>query len=360
MIRAAHLAPLDMPRVGGFLHAGKLISRAQRFFIQNEARDAVYNVLNSKPSSLLQATNFARLPFPITWLEWERHLEDQSKLIKGHYPVTRVGVLMQQVGARSIRLFTCWRLKNDPKMLDDRIPKKYLDFARQVDRLGISALEGAWDLDSINGKPAFEIQEAKELRKFNTANWFRRPLVSGNIEKLKEMFVTEGYREPIRIALNNPAELKAMQTLEKCACYRIHEEANGLDVFLHSQLKGNDANALIRDLEDEMAPALALIILLNSKNCVDIEPIEPPIKLNKALRKARKAELVKYSTVHLKLSRSQSNVADSKGHDGTTRARHLVKGHFKVRKTGVFWWSFHMAGSEKAGVVIRKGYEVEE
>jgi hypothetical protein len=40
------------------------------------------------------------------------------------------------------------------------------------------------------------------------------------------------------------------------------------------------------------------------------------------------------------------------------RKLHYKRGHFKVRKTGIFWWRSHMAG--KGGVLARKDYSVVE
>jgi hypothetical protein len=87
--------------------------------------------------------------------------------------------------------------------------------------------------------------------------------------------------------------------------------------------------------------ALRFLLLLNARNRVVAIAAAPDLsRLNRARRKRGKPELLAASTVTLDLSRPLMQ-AERRGH-GRDRAAieaHLVRGHFKLRKTGVFWWS---------------------
>jgi hypothetical protein len=49
------------------------ILQAQRFELFPDVADACRQVSRTKPSSMVSALPFTRLPYPITWLEWQSH-----------------------------------------------------------------------------------------------------------------------------------------------------------------------------------------------------------------------------------------------------------------------------------------------
>lgn len=350
-LAAAHLSPPDQ-RFSGFRHVAQLINRAHRFHISPEARDAVHSLLISKPSSLLEALTYARLPFPITWMEWT----PPSKLVlgPGQYAVKRVGALMRAEGDRTIRMFTCWRHVAPPAdtgQLIATFPPKLRPFAELVNLIGVSALEAAWDFRSLEGKPELNVDP------LSVRGWFRMRTATESQESLRKLRDDE--HNAIRFALRDPKEFEALRQIELCAAFRIHREVFGEETVRAAQETCTGMEPVIRDIEDEMGPLVALLILLNAKNCVEIAKVEPPPKLNRARIKRRQLPLVDYSTVHIKLNRPDQRYADSGEVNSESVRRHIVRGHFKLRRGGVFWWRPHLRGSEGAGDVIRKGYEVD-
>ena len=79
-------------------------------------------------------------------------------------------------------------------------------------------------------------------------------------------------------------------------------------------------------------------------------------KLNNLRRLRGKTLYFAHKTIQLKLSEEEQLLIKQTGARGESRA-HLVRGHFKVRKNGVFWWSFHIRGDAGKGW-INKDYEV--
>lgn len=102
--------------------------------------------------------------------------------------------------------------------------------------------------------------------------------------------------------------------------------------------------------------AMSFIMLLNTRNSVVQQAVDIT-KLNRARAKAGKVPLFGYRTVDLSLSRTQRNALRNSGMDATAKRAHLVRGHFKVRKSGVFWWMPHLRGDLSNGFTD-KHYEV--
>lgn len=92
--------------------------------------------------------------------------------------------------------------------------------------------------------------------------------------------------------------------------------------------------------------ALRFFLLLNTRNRV-VRIIEGPdlSRLNKQRRRKGKPDLLESRAVKLDLSRPIAQVIRRGGTpDHRTIAAHVVRGHFKLRASGIFWWSPFMRG----------------
>lgn len=339
-INLGRLAPSE-GRFDGYRGIARMIAQAERFIVTDEPRDAVHNLLCSKPSSLLAALEYARLPFPVTWLEWNP--PPHGRLAPGQYPAKRVGALLRSEGQRVIRMFTAWRLQHPPTEPVDDLPKKYRAFAREINMLGVSALECAWDFNRLKGAPELD-----------TKKWFRLGLASDSIEELAKL--RNDKVNSVKYALKDPREFAALKKVESTISFRVHYEAMGADTIAAARQSGVGVAPLITDLEDEMGPVMALLILMNAKNVVESTPYEPPAALNKARVRNGKEPLVGYHTVHIHLTATDKSYAAAQGMTHAEMSRHKVRGHFKVRRTGVYWWHSHERGQ---GPVIPHGYTVD-
>jgi hypothetical protein len=97
--------------------------------------------------------------------------------------------------------------------------------------------------------------------------------------------------------------------------------------------------------------------MLNSKNPV-VEHHEVDMTgLNRQRRRRGRPEFLPYKKTRLAMSRSQYRIAGARGVDRETARQHLVRGHFKIRKSGVYWWSPFLRG-DASRAVKRQGYEV--
>lgn len=104
--------------------------------------------------------------------------------------------------------------------------------------------------------------------------------------------------------------------------------------------------------------AMVGLALMNSRNLVTIEARDPA-KINKARKLRGKRAMLSFSEVRVNLSRRDQRTADQIGSTSADIRQHIVRGHFKVRKGGVYWWRPFLRGSAEAGQVIRRGYIVD-
>jgi hypothetical protein len=103
----------------------------------------------------------------------------------------------------------------------------------------------------------------------------------------------------------------------------------GLDLF-YTQMQ--------HDIAGEWRHSLAILMVLNSKTCVEISEV---CKRRKPIH-GKPANT--YREVRFRLSRVQRNTYLASGKKLEDLVKHLVSAHLKVRKTGVFLWSSHVRG----------------
>jgi len=96
------------------------------------------------------------------------------------------------------------------------------------------------------------------------------------------------------------------------------------------------------------------IVRLNSPRITDFRPTEDLSRLNKKRAQLGRLPLCSYQVVDL--NKDIKHYLKQAGSESDYGVRfHWRRGHFKVRKTGVFWWSPHTAGRKTHGE-IHKDY----
>jgi hypothetical protein len=112
----------------------------------------------------------------------------------------------------------------------------------------------------------------------------------------------------------------------------------------------------VEDWGGEIRFMVAMLGLLNTRNVAQFSFVD---KKSHNIKRAKQGKRPLFSHTTLKI-RPEIWM----GHSGTGRGDHrdlrlhFVRGHFKHRKTGLFWWSMHARGHGKHGV-IEKDYEVD-
>jgi hypothetical protein len=120
------------------------------------------------------------------------------------------------------------------------------------------------------------------------------------------------------------------------------DEASGLQPF-YRQLSSMD------DWIGESGFLIATLALLNWRNTAEVQPVKAA---NKRRRLLGKPLLFDYSLISIP-HRYQQRHHLNDSTNPTQFRQHWCKGHFKARKTGIFWWSDHLRGDPKHGFAHR-------
>ncbi|MBP2229685.1 hypothetical protein J2847_002984 [Azospirillum agricola] len=280
--------------------------RCGRFEIGADVLAAAHQVMSTKPASMLAALHRARAPHPLTWVEWITP-DDRSASRRGWL------ILEQEDGAIAIP-FASGRPDGAIKI------QAY-------------ALDIGWD------------------REVRAADLLADPDIAQMVLHHQE-------------TASDPAKLKA--ALEKAAPGS--DADNDVAAALTRSFSDEDFAAII-GLDDRlrMVPVdqygtlhpergseriasrlircrelIAILLLINSRNAVHVGEGENLVKLNRARERKAKPGLVPLRPVSLDLSRRLRAARRSGGGVDEREVRaHIVRGHFKVRASGVFWWSAH-------------------
>lgn len=309
----------------GDAHKGiqKRASGAEVYVLDADAIAMACGVALSKPSSILSALPFVRLPYEWTWVEWAA-ADVRSALSDLGSPnktppqtltvIERAGMLMREIvrdGTRVIQLEYVHR---------DRVNgSSYTDLA---------PVRGEFIIPDEQPDPEdYQSLAALRLRDH-----------SGARDKV---------RRQIDMVSSDPKELAAAAALEaglRCAPHPdLDKIREGMIMMMGKAKVEETEDAQGAELQRHfMIMALPALILLNTRNAVREEVVPAPQKLNKARAKKGRPPLVEHKLVKVSLTKGEKKYEST----GTGAARSpyrssLVSGHFKVRKTGIFFWRPH-------------------
>jgi len=315
-------SPEKLPKemIYTYRYLGEKLKNTNRFILNRDAVMTIHSISESTPKRFLQALAVCRLPFPSLWVEfafqdrtdWMNEAKKRGLIIETHEhasPPSRIGFYLEQLDkeGRKILVLPCW---SHPKMGTVSLCHMALTICTDVGKYKLA------DSDVMSMQ-----------------------------ERLKEI----SNRKSIYLKwMNDPEEIQAGFELEA----RMTEE---IPDFLKTMwipiLKNASKSEIIKikemaqyDLKAEWRFILALLTVLNSRNVVDIGPTVDVSKLNKARIRKGSKPLMNHREIKLSLSKVQKNRLND-GIGNKDIQAHLCRGHFKLRRSGLFWWSPHVRGN---------------
>jgi len=319
--------------------AAKQIKASQRFVINSDIHDEVRDLLISKPSTLLEACAWARPPFEQTWIEWPTSPDHPDPINKFRVKPDRIGAMITAVPGSNNQAWTFWTAwcydtvhsaEQGRGLYGDEVAERMLAMERVG--LGISATEMAFDFRSYKGQnPHHAIEKS----------WIVP--IPQSTEQLAAK--RDDRYNSIKWALQNAAEQEAINNIVSMLRWRVRQDPISMEQMEFSIAMGNAATvSMLDDVRDEIGPLVGMLIMMNARNAIEHEKYDPPPKLVKArIKHGNKPPPVDYTVVRIKMSRVQANRGGTAAEREAAR-RHEVRGHFKVRRTGVFWWTPHKRG----------------
>jgi hypothetical protein len=321
---------------GGITALAGTIKRAARFDLTPGMIASARAVKNSPLSTQIKALPLCRFPFEVTWFEWSC-----SDTVLQHGE-TNDTFLPKRVGCLVIA-----------------------DASRQRGAMTFSWVHAtSWSQSAISICPLSVTFDWTE----NTSDVYDIgrdfSLGSGVMTKegIQEKLVAQA-RERLASAFRHASDKDILADCMRFGMVWCPFLASLGDQIVQAKgaLPGPGTQEWLRweeDLQGEPGIVRAVVMLLNSRNAVHSEHVGDFGQLNKKRARKGRPPLLGYTTVRIKLSHSLAIRAASI-EDRDLARLHVVRGHFKVRSSGVYWWSDHQRGDASHGT-LSHSYRVEE
>lgn len=300
------------------------LSKAVCFEITDGVCIAASQVTESSASRILDARSFARVPFLTTWFEWQH---------------------------------SSARYSTEGYITDER------SHAQEPKRCGV-LIQAKPDLKSGTATWAWTTDDDIAVCPVSvTFNFSSNPGYIPDLRRLRPDFDEVLAAAKSKTSMSKASDdhwfklNKAYGLIPSPLVHPLIEEMNKLDKISAAKWWKIMWEESCSDLNGEPSFLESLLVVINSKNLVSVKPPEDFSKLNKHRIRRGKHPLLPFSKVEISLSKSAKRSFVLRDEEMSLRA-HIVRGHFKVRKSGIFWWSPFLRGDADKGTIVRDGYVV--
>lgn len=287
------------------------LESAQRFNLAEDFAEAATQISNTNMAAFKNAITACRAPFPRCWIEvaqvHRRNFTRDSSDVPMSGDVTRAGILIDQVSP-------------------DGLAYKLHLFFMGKGNAAISMVSTLVDLRD-------EDNEAKR----------QRCLTVGEREKVRAILSDKYSGDNLEAAL----EIETMTHMT--GNYYTNDCVGRMIDSFGSEKVREIMSVEQSNWDGELMFWLSALALLNTRNVGRSETVDVS-KVNKGRIKRGVLPLLGYENCRIDQGRKSGRSADNdNGKQGGKRA-HFVRGHFKLRKTGVFWWRPAMRGNVSLGM----------
>ena len=314
-IRAAVGGVTDHLYSGAFGRLAEQIATAQRFDLAPEVMRSALTISDLAIGPQLRALPMCKLPFTRTWFEWPGNFsgrEATKRELAAPVPKRMGALVITDASLQRGSISYAWNHPTDGEDGGINLCPLMITFDWREDAEPVPDMTNAADWH-VKATPAdWESLKATFPR---VRQSLRDDLIAEN-QRFGVVF-NPMLRDFIAIAGRSPNFPKVMQ-------------------------------AAMLDIEGEPPLLRAAVMLLNSRNLATTQPRPIAPRLNKARAKRGAAPLLDYSHVGIRLTRALSARAGMAGDAHQPHRLHLVRGHFKIRRSGVFWWAPHPRGQGTA------------
>ncbi|MTH95674.1 hypothetical protein [Roseibium sp. RKSG952] len=309
--------------------AKKRISEAEIFVLDQDAVAMAAGVALSKPSSTLAALPWIRLPFERIWVEFSNR-ELREAMANLGSPNKRPPATVSEI------VKTGFLVRRDKDCLViEYIHEDKVDGRKMID---LCPVYMTFDLDTPDILAEEDIPQLDDF-------------------KLDTMGARGRVQRHMKAVHEDPREAHADKLLKSRYRWVPHPDM----AIVRKNLVAMAGEAIAAEAEGNQAREMRLLvnlvlipilILMSCPNAIATHAVSHE-KLNKNRRKKGKPELSDYKLVKMSLSKSRRRVVEGAAvaSGARTVSGSLVMGHFKVRKTGVFWWNPH----SRAGTIETPG-----
>jgi hypothetical protein len=299
----------DVAYCGAFTALARRLRAAQRFDLAPEIVQSAFTISHSPIGGQLRALPLCKLPFRSTWFEWPGGLAG----VRSERTDTDAPAVPKRLGALVDT--------------DESLQRGVIEYVWLHPSQGVNLCPLAITFD-------WRAEPAPLADLINMADWHRNAT--------DEIWRDLAARSP---RVRNSAREDVMADNMRSGIII----SPTLQAFANRASRHPDFSKLLsmamKDIEGEAPLLRAAIMLLNSRNLAEHQPRSIPAKLNRARARSRKPPLLDYTHVEIRLSRALGERAGMAADVRHPARLHLVRGHFKIRVSGIFWWSPHTRGA---------------
>lgn len=298
-------------------------SKAINYVLDRNVMAMAASVSLSKPSSILQALPYLRLPYESVFVEFE-----PSDLRDALADLGSPNLRPEDAAGHLVKSGFLVRL-------DEQRQQLIIEYVHRMrssrgDLCEVCSVRGLFSVAGIGDRPDIEAAPSRVQPHEKSKGRMREHLKLINSDP-KEALAYEEYRD--RLDWDFQPDMEAISD----AVARLKGPAAA--AAIHTSWLGEMSRLIFNSL----IPGL---LLLNSRNAVSVEQGESFEKLNRQRAKKGRAPLLPSNTVRMNLVPRRHGAADETGVPAGSRRAALVVGHFKVRsrstgEAGIFWWSPH-------------------
>ena len=314
------------------------IQIAEKFVLSPTAVIAASQITYSKPSSLLAALPLCRPPYKRMWIERQGNIDgpdwdnsesrNNAKISRPLSFGTLIECITDDMTVFSVTYF--WRHRMPP----DRNPLE-----------GIVVCPVGFIL-SVGDKTMHDLVSALPSKYVDNGEPVPDHVIWA-IDRLKKRYDT----------ISSDPRIDKYNEDERAAAIAVEERAIIVNSIYYSEPEKYTVKAdWLSDLNGEQLLLISSLALINSRNNVEMVP-HTFERLNKKRRRKGSPDLLSYSVVKINLSKRDQATATAAGLSGADIRRHMVRGHFKIRRGGIYWWRPYIRG-HGLGEVRHAKYEV--
>jgi hypothetical protein len=308
--------------------ARNAVTHAVRFTLDREVVVAAQLVTEARPSSLIQGLPLCRLPYPTTWFEYAGRDRPGSCAVGTIVP-HRVGLL-------------CDAAPEAPNEVTVNVFWHNGGRTDHVEHCPVALLADLTTDGQLSRHPILGRQ-----KRGTTAEGLKQALLATSHDHNRKLAADQREVEAA-LALSNRIFFVKSRYFAPLAAEIVARRGAGALEWLLRQSQGN--------VEGEASLLLGILMLLNTRNGTSRQPADLT-RLNSVRLKRGRQPLLDHWTVTLRLSKGLSRGMTQSGIPAHEMRAHLVRGHFKIRRSGIYWWSPHVRGKVALGG-IRHEYRV--
>jgi hypothetical protein len=309
---------------------------AERFVLTNEVIDLLFHVQETKPSNLLAARPMCRLPFRTIFIEYDAIYRDK---VQRQYGYKEGGF---PPGAKHVSAGLLIVASDDTLMRGSAYEVTHLV---GKDQLTLNPYRLDFDFEPDIGRNTVLKSLTPITNRYDIRFWhegFEYSLSIGPGPAPVRNRYTSTF-------VNQPEEVKALYDIS--VAFKVAVDDDAIDYLVTVTNGDHDLMGMIsKDWEGDKRFILSLMVALNSRNCLDIQHrTVREINRHRSVR-VRPATL-DHKEVRIRLSRTTENRMRAAGaSDPREIAWHKVRGHWKLRRTGIFFWRPFTRGNPAEGI----------